>query len=165
MAHRARLTLFAFVVLIGLVTGPRMGSPAPAAAGVPIVGWLVPSLGRLASLVSPPGQGLIEGRRLQRDDGWTDLRWQPNEPILGLYVEVEGRVRFREAAILFADGDAIHLDLRRAVRPGGLFALIELDASRDVAQVAVMAEAVSGEAEVALRIMPARPTPPGGAEP
>jgi hypothetical protein len=153
-----RLILWVAVALAGLSLELRTGTTSGALAGParPSLGLRlpIPGAGRLATWIGGRPTGLIAGRRLDREAGWRDVRWEPREGALGLYLEVAGRVRFREAAILFADGGALHIDLRQVERRNGLFALAELDAGREVTLVAVMAQAVSSQAEVALRIEP-----------
>src|SRR5262245_35185822 len=104
------------ILVAGLLAGlPGTLALRAAAAGSPLAGAMTPMpvASRLLGWLGGRPQGLIAGQRLDRGAGWSDVRWEPGTGASGLYLEVAGRVRFREAAILFADGGALHLDLRR----------------------------------------------------
>jgi len=80
------------------------------------------------------------------------LEFAPDEPTSALFVAVAGTVEFERVDYGLDDGVTRSLDAFGAVRGPGLYQVAELDATRQVLWVRVVARALSRRSEVGLRL-------------
>ncbi|MCC6652649.1 MAG: hypothetical protein IT348_15970 [Candidatus Eisenbacteria bacterium] len=89
---------------------------------------------------------------LRAEQQWADLRFPVEEPALGVFLEVAGRIEFDRAALVFDDGSSEAFDLGHSVRGRGLYELAMFAESRRIAEVRVHARAASPLAHVGVRL-------------
>ena len=153
-ASLALVALVAFPALAAAGAAPNAstfatGGPRGSVLAIPAI-----ALGGLFATFSMPfvsERVLVDGRRLEREEGWAPLGFQVEGKASALRLEVTGRVQFDRAEIVFEDGTLEPVDLHGAVRANGLFELARYAGSRDVMLVRVRARAASSRAQVALR--------------
>jgi hypothetical protein len=153
----------ATLLLVVALAAPARPDPAPSAARGPSASSLrVPLLpfawigSRTRALVRQHESA--QASPLERARGWTVLELAVAEPARTLYLEVDGRVQFDSAEIVFEEGGSRWLDLRGVVRGQGLFELLDGAGERVVTTVRLNARAASERASVGVRI--ARVDPP-----
>lgn len=113
--------------------------------------WLAAPFTWFASNSSPIcSDGLCQ--ELERRNGWLRLGYDVSDFGNGVYLEIEGKVQFRSAEIVFADGELTRLDLAYSRRNSGIYELREFDENRKVMLVRVLARAVSDDATIAVRL-------------
>jgi hypothetical protein len=150
-----RSVALAIVFALSLMR-PAEAGPA-AVRGAPAVSVRVPLLpftwvaSRVRGLFGDHAP-LANASALNREQGWTFLELPVNEPARALYLEVDGRVQFDSAEIVFQDGDSRPLDLRDVVRGRGLFQLHDFGGTRQVLAVRLNLRAATARAAVGLRI-------------
>jgi hypothetical protein len=152
---RLRLAVLA-VLLCGLAPQTVLGYPilngthgwpgSPGSVRVPVIGW-----GTHSSRGIPLDEGRTSGLRLDKSAGWSNLAFPIQEPVSGIFIDVQGKVQFRYAEVSFADGRIESIDLKLATRGRGLFELATFDKAREVTQVRLVARARTRNAGVDLK--------------
>jgi len=89
---------------------------------------------------------------LEPGQGRRVLEFAPDEPTSALFVAVAGTVEFERVDYGLDDGVTRSLDAFGAVRGPGLYQVADLDATRQVLWVRVVARALSRRSEVGLRL-------------
>jgi hypothetical protein len=151
------IAVFASLVASGpAASAPGRGawSPRGAHAGIAIpfgrrsLAWL-PFLGGDRGT---PSTDAADGVELARSDRFGLVGFDVHDHGLGVYLDVDGRVAFDKAEVVFADGDLQAIDLKGVERGRGLYELASFGAERPVLGVRMHARAVSPHARIALRL-------------
>jgi hypothetical protein len=130
-------------------------SPRGAHAGIAIpfggrsLAWL-PFLG--GDRGTPSTAATADGVELARSERFDLVGFDVHDHGLGVYLDVDGRVAFDKAEVVFADGDLQAIDLKGVERGRGLYELASFGAERPVLGVRMHARALSPHARIALRL-------------
>jgi hypothetical protein len=132
-----------------LAAGPELASTQRDRGS--FLSWLAAPFAWLASSESPIcTDGLC--REIERRNGWLRLGYDVRDVGHGVYLEVQGKVQFRSAEIVFTDGHLTRLDLAYSKRGNGIYELREFDDEREVMLVRLLARAVTDDATLAVRL-------------
>jgi len=149
------IALVAALMTSSATAGPGRGawSPNGSHGGVafPIagrsLGWL-PFLGFDAGTPVTDAPSVV----LARSERFGLVGFDVHDHGLGVYLEVDGRVAFDKAEVVFADGGLEAIDLKGIERGRGLYELASFDGERPVLGVRMHARALSRQARIALRL-------------
>jgi hypothetical protein len=90
--------------------------------------------------------------RLERDHGWTQVGFDVRDSGIGVYLDVQGRMQFDRAEIVFTDGELERIELHGASRGRGLYQLAEFGVEREVLCVRLLARAATPLAHVEVKL-------------
>src|SRR5580765_3823244 len=118
-------------------TGRPLGTPRGSLLAIP--GAALAGIFTTIALPFTDEPVLVDGRRLNRGDGWQPLGFAVGDSALTLDFEVTGRAQFDRAEIVFEDGTLQLVNLHGAVRSRGRFELARFERPSAVLGVRVLA--------------------------